>query len=387
MLKTDNTSANDEASSPSSPWIALRDASGFLVIFVPPALLVLGPWIGVPALAFLVVFGLFPFARLLFGDTRSGQITWPEPIAAALHALPLWYLPVSVVAAGAGLFVLFQSSVGSPEPDWWVLTQYGLSLWIVNVLGLPPAHELGHRTRGLSRWAAPVLTGVIGYPLLTMEHAAHHASRATTDKPEWPALNESAWAFALRRARWVFHSALEFDRSVRLRNTVGGLRSPLRVAVAAWIATAAAYGAFAGGVGLLLFLAVSAGVLFAMQLMTYVQHWSLAPSDLPSQLQTHAHAWEDTCAFQRWLTLGIAFHEAHHRQPGRPYFLLQAVAGSPRAPTGYVGLLVLCLVPPLWRRWMGAARAAWLQAPMDAIEPGHRVWCFTMPDAGVRSRP
>jgi hypothetical protein len=355
-------------------WRALLAAAGYFVIFALPMLLVVGVMIDWPILAFVVVFGVFPLARVLFGDVTPRAQGWPEWLGQLLHALPVLYLPAYVVAALAGLATLHSADASAAN---WVA--YGLSLWIVSVLGLPPAHELSHRADVVGRTAARALSGAIGYPLLPFEHAMHHASRPRSDQPEWPRLDESAWAFALRRCAWVWRTSVQFDRAMRARRQPRGWRalsSPLLQAGLAWGVMLGLYAWIAGLAGALLFVVTSLGVMFAMALMTYVQHWGLAPGDVPTRLQGLGDAWEDNCAFQSWLTLSIAFHESHHRRPGTPYFQLQATAGSPRQPAGYVALLVLCLVPPLWQRYMGAARDTWIAAPHDSISAGHRVWCF-----------
>jgi Fatty acid desaturase len=368
----DQTPGSDAPQEPT--WRALLAASGYCVIFVLPVLLVAGVAFDWPILAFAVVFGVFPFARLLFGDASSRPQGWPEWLGHVLHALPLLYLPAYVLAALIGLAELHAAGTGAGT---WVA--YGLSLWIVSVLGLPPAHELSHRSDAVGRAAARALSGAIGYPLLPFEHAMHHASRPRSDQPEWPRLDESAWAFALRRCAWVWRTSIQFDRAMRARRLARGwlaLSSPLLQAGLAWVVMLTLYSWIAGLAGALLFVATSLGVMFAMALMTYVQHWGLAPGDVPPALQGVGDAWEDNCAFQSWLTLSIAYHESHHRRPGTPYFQLHATSGSPRQPAGYVALLLLCLVPPLWRRYMGAARDTWIDAPHDSISSGHRVWCF-----------
>jgi Fatty acid desaturase len=360
---------------PEPTWRALLAAAGYLVIFTLPILLVVGVMIDWPILAFVVVFGLFPFARMLFGDAKPRPQGWPEWLGQLLHALPVLYLPAYLMAALAALTGLAELDAAGAET--WVA--YGLSLWIVSVLGLPPAHELSHRADAVGRSAARALSGAIGYPLLPFEHAMHHASRPRSDQPEWPGLDESAWAFALRRCAWVWRTSMQFDRAMRARRQAHGwlaLSSPLLQAGLAWVVMLGLYGWIAGLAGALLFVVTSLGVMFAMALMTYVQHWGLAPGDVPTALHGMGDAWEDNCAFQSWLTLSIAFHESHHRRPGTPYFQLQATAGSPRQPAGYVALLLMCLVPPLWRRYMGAARDTWIAAPNDSISAGHRVWCF-----------
>ena len=45
-------------------------------------------------------------------------------------------------------------------------------------------------------------------------------------------------------------------------------------------------------------------------------------------------------------------HSDHHANPTRRYQTLRDFEESPVLPTGYAGMIVLALVPPLWRRVM-----------------------------------
>ena len=45
-------------------------------------------------------------------------------------------------------------------------------------------------------------------------------------------------------------------------------------------------------------------------------------------------------------------HSDHHANPTRRYQTLRDFEESPALPTGYAGMIVLALVPPLWRRVM-----------------------------------
>ena len=45
-------------------------------------------------------------------------------------------------------------------------------------------------------------------------------------------------------------------------------------------------------------------------------------------------------------------HSDHHANPTRRYQALRHFEESPQLPTGYAGMIVLAIVPPLWRRVM-----------------------------------
>ena len=59
--------------------------------------------------------------------------------------------------------------------------------------------------------------------------------------------------------------------------------------------------------------------------------------------------------------------------------------GSPRMPGGYVVLLFISMVPPLWRALMLPVLQRWKEAPMESQETaGHRLLCFPeVPETSV----
>ena len=45
-------------------------------------------------------------------------------------------------------------------------------------------------------------------------------------------------------------------------------------------------------------------------------------------------------------------HSDHHASPGRRYQVLRHFDQAPQLPNGYAGMVLLALVPPLWRKVM-----------------------------------
>ena len=350
-------------------------ASGYAVIFAAPGLLILGGTIHHPALAFATVLLLFPLARPVFGEWPKEAILWREPLATALDWLPVAYA-IALLAAIVRLLVQLEQGSVRTATDAFGL---GLSLWITFLLATCPAHELIHRR---SSWEARVgrwLGAICGYPLLGAEHLAHHARRGDTESAEWPRLNESMWAFSLRRIRRLFgrrnlHTAFA-RRRTRSRRVGAGLMETATVTAITWLAFAVA----GGWGGFLVYLGVFIGVTIGYQAITYLQHWGLGIDSVQDGAEV-AYGWEDACRFQAWLTMNVSFHLSHHRESRRSYYRLELTPGSPRQPASYVVLLVLSMVPPLWRKLMLPVLAQWKSRPLEAVVPGRRLTCFGLHD-------
>jgi hypothetical protein len=332
---------------------------------------VIGAANGHAFLAIGVAFLVFPLMRLIFGAYKPvHELPWREGIASTLHALPVVYALFMV----GSLLTTAHLLLAVTESGALELLGIGLSLWITMLFGLCPAHELLHRRNRFERDVGAVLAGAIGYPALHLEHSLHHARPGEVDLAEWPRLTESAWTFATRRLRRIVTDDVhELCRSSSSWSTASRRQSV--IAHATWVAVAAYFLTVAGPGAALLYIVCGAGCALGMQLMTYVQHWGLA-DDAHVGGRSQPLAWEDDCRFQTWVTLHISFHQQHHLSAGTPFYRLGMAAGSPRLPAGYIVMLMLCLVPPVWRLTMGPVLARWRDDPNDVPDAGHRLTCF-----------
>lgn len=351
----------------------LARAIGYPSILIPPVLVPLSLMTGTPALAFIGLILFAPLLRVIFGDANDSPPEWSEWLASLLEWLPVAGALVYVGATVAALSMLHGAKVPNETLAW-----FGSSLWAVFLFGSCVAHELVHRSDGLSRNTGRVLSGLIGYPFLEHEHRAHHMQNGNSDASECARLDESVWAFTFRRLAHVMSKAHEADMQMAARRghqLTGGL--PL--SLAAMLATAIGFTWAAGPAGLIMYAVVACAVAWGIQAITYIQHWGLG-SDGLGDVQVADLGWEDHCRLQSWLTLGISFHQAHHRSSSVPYYRLQPAQDSPKAPAGYVVLFFISLVPPLWRALMAPALLRWQQAPLTQRTAGRTLLCLKLKD-------
>lgn len=347
-------------------------AAGYLMIFVMPALFLLGALLQEPWLAFGVAILIFPLARVVFGAMPAkGAPLWRERIATLLHGLPLAYacvLPACVLAA----LVL---TVRSQPADSLDTIGLGLSLWMTLLFGTCVAHDLIHRRDKRQALVGNLLAGFCGYPVLGSEHLAHHARPGDTHLAEYARKDESVWTFAGRRMKRIAVELLGPGAST-WRPAAQSLTAPrTRAALLATALTWIGFTVVAGPLGMALYLAAMLGVVFGVQLITYIQHWGLGNDSIPGRI-AYGRGWEDDCRFQAWVTLGLSLHDQHHRDSRRPFYRIDPSPDSPRLPAGYVLLMFASLVPPLWRRVMTPAHEYWLANPASPLSAGHRLTCF-----------
>lgn len=334
------------------------EASGYLAIFIAPGLLLLGVWIDQPSLAFGTVMLVFPLLRGVFGGTRPRGFRWNETIATSLDRLPVVHALVFVAAVAAVLEHVHAGAIDRGSKA----VGLGLSLWVAMLLATCVAHELIHRRSRFDALVGHCLAGIAGYPFLGREHLIHHGRAGETRSPQWPRVNETVWKFTSRRVPFVLRDAA---------HAVGASR----LWFSATLATGLAFGIAGGANGLAAYMVAAAGVGLFMQILTYVQHWGLGDDHVDGADRVH-YAWEDDCRFQAWVTLNISLHQAHHRASRLPYYRLVLADDSPRLPSGYVVMMLICLVPNWWRKLMRPALEHWKARPANPRSPGRSLTCF-----------
>lgn len=348
-------------------WLA---AAGYLTIFLMPMLFLLGALVQEPWLAFGVVILVFPLARVVFGAMpATGAPEWRERIATLLHGLPLAFACVLPACVVTGLALENPSLTAE---DSAVLGR-GLSLWMTLLFGTCVAHELIHRRDKRHALIGNMLAGFCGYPVLGSEHLAHHARPGDTQLAEYPLKDESVWTFAGRRMKRIAVELLGPEAPTWRVRSLTATRT--RVALVATALTWISFTVIAGALGMYLYLGAMLGVVFGVQLITYIQHWGLGDDSIPGRI-AYGRGWEDDCRFQAWVTLSLSLHDQHHRDSRRPFYRIDPSPDSPRLPAGYVLLMFASLVPPVWRKVMATSHQYWLSSLANPLSAGHRLTCF-----------
>jgi alkane 1-monooxygenase len=128
--------------------------------------------------------------------------------------------------------------------------------------------------------------------------------------------------------------------------------------LSAWAMTVALFAVLAAafGAGVLPFLALQAVVGFSLlEVVNYLEHYGLLRrhrEDGRYERTRPEHSWNSNSAASNVLLYHLQRHSDHHANPLRRYQALRHVEEAPQLPTGYAGMIVCALVPPLWRRVM-----------------------------------
>jgi alkane 1-monooxygenase len=250
---------------------------------------------------------------------------------------------------------------------WLNVAGYVLSLGVVGgILAINVGHELIHRNNRAERFLGGLLLASVCYGVFKVEHVrGHHLRVATHDDPATARDGETVYQFVPRSVfgTCVHGWRLESDRLARAG--FSGLSSALRNEVLHWSALSMGFAAAAlvwtGGAGLAVFLCAALVAITELELVNYIEHYGLVRSrDANGALEPvrYAHSWD----YSGWLTnallINLQRHSDHHAHGGRAFAALNAHPEAPQLPASYAAMLVAAIIPPLFRRIVGAKVAA-----------------------------
>ncbi len=244
--------------------------------------------------------------------------------------------------------------------------------------GVTVAHELVHR---VNRWRdVEVGRGLLGFTLDTtfaIEHVVtHHRYVGTERDPATARRGEYVLSFVVRSTIGQLKSAfaVEAERLARAGERVLSLRNRAingqiysLVYLALWIYAA-------GGLGALMFVILAAQGKFYLEVVNYIEHYGLVR--LPGTRVEPRHSWNCDRKVSTVMLYNLTRHSHHHRQAMRPYWELEVDASAPTMPHGYMTMILLAFIPPVWNKIMAPRLARWDAAasPEERAYLAQRGW-------------
>jgi alkane 1-monooxygenase len=236
-----------------------------------------------------------------------------------------------------------------------------ISIGCIGGIGINTAHELGHKKEANERWLSKIALAQSFYGHFYIEHnRGHHVRVATPEDPASARVGESFYQFWPRTVGGSLRSAWNLERK-----RIGRRRQhPFRLSndvLNAWLMSAVLWGALIAwlGVGITPYLLVQAVVGFSLlEVVNYMEHYGMLRQKVGvGERQRYervdpSHSWNSNNIATNVLLYHLQRHSDHHANPTRRYQSLRDYQESPVLPTGYAGMIVLAIVPAVWRRVM-----------------------------------
>lgn len=333
-----------------------------LALIVPLMPLRMGELVGQDAhplrwlLAPVVVFVVFPLIDLAFGHDRANVPDHEEArVSARRYYRWVTYAWVPLQYAGLVLACSWWATAGL---RWWESLGVALSVALVGGIGINTAHELGHKRPAMERWLSKVILAQTAYGHFQLEHnRGHHTKVSTPEDPASARLGEHFYEFLPRTVIGSLRSALRLERE-RERRLGQRFWSPRNELLNAWVMTVVLFGGLIGWFGWAVapWLALQAVLGFSLlEVVNYVEHYGLLRrrgADGRYERCRPEHSWNASNVVSNLLLFQLQRHSDHHAFPTRRYQVLRHHDDVPQLPTGYAGMIVLAVIPPLWRRVM-----------------------------------
>lgn len=223
-----------------------------------------------------------------------------------------------------------------------------------SVLAINSAHEIGHRTTPLNKLLSKLLLTSVLYVHFFEEHNyGHHKNVGTHEDPATARRGEWLYSFVLRSIVFGWIGAWKIEHKRLTRN--GGSAISLKNEVLVWqlvqIGLIALVYFFLGTLVLCCFVVASFISVFILEAINYIEHYGLTRDKINEfryEKVNPSHSWNADNQVGRAVLFELTRHSDHHETPSKPYQILESPENSPQLPTGYPGMILLSLVPPLF---------------------------------------
>jgi len=356
---------------------------GYLLCLLPPSLPFTAYWLGLATglwdlaalLTPVVYFLVIPLLDWVIGEDATNPAEEDQHWLLQdrfYRLLTFACLPIYAGVLIFGAWVLASAAFSLVGAVAWVVS-IGL---VGGVTAINTAHELIHKPGRGEQWIGGLLLASVGYGSFKVEHIhGHHIDVATPRDLSTAKLGESVYGFVPRAIWRNPQRALEIEREACARR---GLRwRALESEVVGWslasvlfalacVVTVDALTAAPWWSGLLYFLGQGLVAICLLEIINFIEHYGLErkPDDSGSSTLRYErvgvrHSWNADFILTNLLLFQLQRHSDHHAHAVRRYQALRHFDESPQLPAGYATMVVLAVIPPLWRRVMDPRVAAY----------------------------
>tara|TARA_B100002051_G_scaffold247245_1_gene256131 strand:- start:84 stop:1124 length:1041 start_codon:yes stop_codon:yes gene_type:complete len=220
--------------------------------------------------------------------------------------------------------------------------------------GINVAHELGHRNNKFEQFLSKTLLLSSLYMHFFIEHnRGHHKRVSTKEDPSSARYGENIFSFWIRSVFTGYISAwnIEFLRLKRLKKFKFSLENEmLRFQLIQVLFVSSIYFVFGTQITIYFLFAAVMGFLL-LETVNYIEHYGLQRkiniNGKYERVQPF-HSWNSNHPVGRIMLFELSRHSDHHFNASRKYQVLKNHDNSPEMPTGYPGMMILSLIPPLW---------------------------------------
>ncbi len=309
-------------------------------------------------LPLLLFFGLVPILELFFKPDNTNFEKETAKFEKE-HKLYNWIL-FAAVPVQIGMLILFLFVMREPLTLTEQIGRISSMGIMCGVLGINLGHELGHRLNRTEQFLGELmLLSSLNTHFLPYHNGGHHYNVATPQDAATARKNEPLYIFWFRSHFSSYTEAwqLENKRMKALGKSAYSLQSKMiQYTIANLLLLLSIYYFFDLSV-LLYFIAAAVTGILLLQTVNYIEHYGLLRTKNEQgryERVKHTHSWNSDHIIGRLVLFNLSRHSDHHYNGSKHYQVLKSLSESPQMPTGYPGMMLFSLIPPLWFRFMNA---------------------------------
>lgn len=307
-------------------------------------------------LPILTLFGLVPILELFFkaDSTNFDKETVKFEKENKVYDIILY----GTVPVQLGMLIFFLFVMKEPMTTVESIGRISSMGLMCGVLGINLGHELGHRLNKIEQFLGEImLLTSLNTHFLPYHNGGHHFNVATPHDAATARKNELLYTFWIRSHFSSYNEAwqLENKRMRGLGKSIFSLQNKMIVYSVLNVLLLTAIYYFFGGIVLLSFIVAAIIGILLLQTVNYIEHYGLLRNKNEHgryERVKHIHSWNSDHIIGRLMLFNLSRHSDHHYNGSKPYQVLKSLPQSPQMPTGYPGMMLFSLVPPLWFKYM-----------------------------------
>jgi alkane 1-monooxygenase len=307
-------------------------------------------------LPLLFSFGFIPVLELFF-KPNANNLNVEQRKAYATNPYFKWLL-YSIVPLQFFFVYYFLTVISDPLETYELVGRITSLGVLCGIFGINVGHELGHRSNRFDRLLGELLLLTsLETHFLPFHNKGHHYYVATPKDPATARRNESVFKFWLRSQFGSYIQAWKIESRAMTnkgRSVFTLHHRMLWYTIAQLLLLLFIYFMF-GLLPMLAFIGAAIVGIMMLETVNYIEHYGLQRQLKESGNYERVqpwHSWNSDHEVGRSILFELSRHSDHHYKASKPYQLLDSMPDSPQMITGYPGMMVLALIPPLWFKLM-----------------------------------
>lgn len=304
-------------------------------------------------LPLIFLFVVVPATEFFFKPTISNFSREKEKIEKEKKIYT--YILYATIPVHLYFLYLFFYAIQEPQLKTYELAGRIIAMGLLNgIIGINVGHELGHRNNRFDEFLGEILLlSSLNTHFLPYHNAGHHLNVATPKDAATARKNEWIYTFYMRSHFTSYRQAWQVENN-RLKLSDRSwfhIQNRMIIYTIANVILLTSIYYFFGLFVLNCFLIASVIGIILLESINYIEHYGLLRKQSESgryEKVKRTHSWNSDHVIGKLILFNLSRHSDHHYNGSKHYQILKSLPESPQMPTGYPGMVILALFPPLW---------------------------------------